>query len=130
MQRNPQGYIIQPFLEFEYEPSFFFVDNQFHHALWSQHRLLNDEVALYDSTPSDLAFAEQFVQWAGFPYGIQRIDAIRTQDGELLLTEIENLCPYLYFSEVGEGTKLHFLNAFRESLLRVFVNVVSLNCNF
>lgn len=117
LRRNPKGYIIQPFFEFDYEPSFFFIDNQFHHAIWTKHRLLSDDVALYDPLPDDLAFAEQFVQWTGLPCGTQRIDAIRTLDGKLLLTEIENFCPYLYLEETGNEEGLKFLNAFRKSLL-------------
>ena len=125
IQRNPLGYIIQPFFEFQYEPSFFFIDNRFQNAIWSKHRLLSDDVAPYNLKPDDLAFAEQFVHWADAPYGIQRIDAIRTLDGKLLLTEIENLSPYLYLSELGKDIGTKFMNAFRISLLGVFSTEIS-----
>jgi hypothetical protein len=126
LQKDPKGYIIQPFMEFEYEPSFYFVDNQFHHAIWEKHRLLYDDVYPYDSTPNDLKFAANFVQWTDLPYGTQRIDSIRTKDGGLLLTEIENLCPYLYLAEMNERKREDFLDAIKTSMLKVFTEQTTL----
>ncbi len=120
LARNPKGYIIQPFMEFECEPSFFFVDNQFSHAICQKHRLLSEDVFPYNPTPADIDFARQFVRWSNLAYGIQRIDAIRTNDGSLLLTEIEDFCPYLYLNEV-EGLTMHaFTKAVKTSMQRVF----------
>lgn len=118
---NPHGYIIQPFLEFEYEPSFFFVDGQFHHAISTPHRLLDDRVVRYAPSLADLEFATRLARWTDFDYGIQRIDAVRTKDGILLLTEIENLCPYLYLGEVDPTTRQSFLDSIRKSMSSVFV---------
>ena len=118
---NPKGYIIQPFLEFEYEASFFFIDNEYHHAFREQHRLLDDRVQPYTATLQDLTFAKAFVEWAALPYGIQRIDAIRTIAGDLLLTEIEDLSPYLYIAEVEEKTRASFLKEIRASMKNIFL---------
>jgi hypothetical protein len=120
LSSNLKDYIIQPFFEFQYEPSFFFVDNQFHHAVWTPHRLSDADVKPYMPSGGDLSFAESFVDWADLPYGIQRIDAIRTADGRLLLTEVENLCPYLYLSDLDPDGQRSFLDACRVSLVRVF----------
>lgn len=120
LRRDPEGYIIQPFLEFEYEPSFFFIDNRFECALWAKHRLHDDRSFTYMSTVEDLDFATQFVKWADMAYGIQRIDAVRTRDGNLLLTEVENLCPYLYIGEMENQQQKEFLSAMKASLVRVF----------
>lgn len=120
LTRKPRGYIIQPFVEFDYEPSFFFVDNKYTHAMWERHRLLDDRVARYSPSSQDLDFAASFVRWAGQRYGVQRIDAIRLKDGRLLLTEVENLCPYLYLAEVDEATRMRFLQAMKASMLKVF----------
>jgi hypothetical protein len=119
-QRNPIGYIIQPFIKFDYEPSFFFVDNIFHHALQEKHRLTADRVMPYEATPADLDFARTFVRWTNIPYGTIRVDAVRTTDGNLLLTEIEDLCPYLYLQEIDSQTRHAFLTTLRVSLLKEF----------
>lgn len=42
--------------------------------------------------------------------GIQRVDACRTQDGELLLVELEDLNHYLSILEVDEQTREKFMN--------------------
>jgi hypothetical protein len=126
LQKDPKGYIIQPFMEFEYEPSFFFIDNQFHHAIWEKHRLLFDDVNSYDPTSNDLKFAKDFVQWTDLSYGTQRIDSIRTKNGSLLLTEIENLCPYLYLAEMDEQKREDFLGAIKTSMQKIFSEQMTL----
>jgi len=68
----------------------------------------------------DINFAMRFVQWGNLDYGTQRIDAVRTKDGQLLLTEIEDLSPYLYLAEIDEPTRKVFLEAIRASMLKVF----------
>lgn len=123
--RDPKGYIIQPFVQFEYEPSFYFIDGIFHHAIKSKHRLFSDDVAMYEPTVDDLTFAGQFIQWSNALYGTQRVDAIRTFSGKLLLTEIENLCPYLYVAEGGEEAGETFLNSLRSSLQKAFVQTIN-----
>ena len=120
LQKNPKGFIIQPFVEFECEPSFFFIDNKYHHALSEKHRLLNNHVNSYNPMTDDINFAMRFVQWGNLDYGTQRIDAVRTKDGQLLLTEIEDLSPYLYLAEIDEPTRKVFLEAIRASMLKVF----------
>ena len=120
LRKRPKGYIIQPFIEFECEPSFFFIDNQFHHAIWAKHRLHDDRVFPCEPTADELTFAGRFVQWADMPYGIQRIDAVRMRDGNLLLTEVENLCPYLYLLEMGNTARASFLEAILASMVTVF----------
>ena len=120
LDRRPRGFIIQPFIEFEYEPCFFFVDNRFQHCLAEKHRLLDDRTFRYDPSAEDLSFASQFVRWTGLPYGVQRIDAVRMKDGRLLLTEIENLCPYLYLDALDDDEKISFVELMRRSMLGVF----------
>jgi hypothetical protein len=44
--------------------------------------------------------------------GIQRVDACRTQEGELLLVELEDLDPYLSLDRVDEATRTRFLEDF------------------
>ncbi len=129
LQLKPQNSIIQPFMEFRYEPSFFFIDDQFSHALWAKHRLHSDSVANYKASREDVAFATKFVRWCDLGHGTQRIDAIRTFDGNLLLTEIENLCPYLYLSESGIANERRFLEAFCSSLRSFFAEADRLSAS-
>ena len=123
LSQKLENYIIQPFLEFESEPSFFFVDNRFHHAISAKHRIFDDKVTTYTASEDDLVFAKQFVEWSAMPFGVQRIDAIRLENGCLLLTEIENLCPYLYLMDIDATLRLSFANKLSESLLTLFSSI-------
>lgn len=117
---KPKGYVIQPFMTFESEPSFFFIDNEFHHSITAKHRLFDDRVLPYDASDDDLRFAKEFVQWSDMPFGLQRIDAIRLESGQLLLTEVENLCPYLFLIETDAALRDAFLARIKESVMRRF----------
>ena len=57
----------------------------------------------YVPTEEDLAFAERFIEWNNLDWGIQRVDACRSKQGELLLVELEDLNPYLSLLELSEG---------------------------
>ena len=95
-----RDYIIQPYVDFKSEPSFYFIDNQFSYAVAMPNRLDDKDLKFYEPTEKDLDFAQGFVNWNRLPYGIQRVDAVRTKNGELLLTEIEDLAGYLYLLEI------------------------------
>jgi hypothetical protein len=99
-RKNPKGYIIQPFEEFASEPSFFFIDNVFSYAISMPNRLADRDITFYEPTREDLVFAQKFVDWEELPYGIQRVDAVRTKDGNLLLTEDEDIAEYLYLLDL------------------------------
>lgn len=117
-QEQLNDYIIQPYIIFEYELRFFFVDNQFSHVIRQKHRL-NDRVAkLYKPSKKELSFAQQFVDWNKLPYGIQCIDAIKTREG-LLLTEVEDISPYLYIQEVPSEIQQRFTQKIVESVRKV-----------
>jgi hypothetical protein len=113
-------YIIQPYIEFTSEPSFFFVDNKFSHAITTENRLVGKDMRSYQPTEQDLIFARKFIDWNNLKYGIQRIDAVRTKREELLLTEIEDFCPYLYINDIAGQQKQKFLHEIRNSMLKVF----------
>ena len=70
----------------------------------------------YDCTDEDIAFAREFIEWNTVTHGIQRVDACRTKDGELLLVELEDLNPYLSILEVEEKIRYKFLNDMMETL--------------
>lgn len=74
------------------------------------------ELQPYSCTAEDVAFAERFIRWNGIRHGIQRVDACRTQRGELLLVELEDLNPYLSLLMVDERTRHTFMNDFIAAL--------------
>ena len=55
---------------------------------------------------------------ARLAHGIQRVDACRAPDGELLLVELEDLNPYLSLDLVDDRTRDGFVTAMARSLHR------------
>lgn len=98
-------YIIQPYVEFIDEPSFFFINSVFAYAITMPNRIADTNIQWYEPTSKDMEFARKFVQWNDLPHGIQRIDALRLKDGSLLLTEVEDIAPYLYLLDLPEWKK-------------------------
>ena len=66
--------IYQPWLDFEYEVSLFFIDNVFSYSLRSAGQTNRWELFEFEPSERDLAWAMRFVDWNGLSYGIQRID--------------------------------------------------------
>lgn len=62
------------------------------------------------------AQASKFIRWNSIRNGIQRIDACRTKDGQLLLVELEDLNPYLSILELDEPTREQFVKDWIELL--------------
>lgn len=113
--------LLQPFVEFDSEPSFFFIDNSFAYGVTMPHRIDNyKDFKMYVPTKEDLEFAQSFVDWNTLSYGIQRIDAVRTKDGKLLLTEIEDISEVLYLREMDEENRNKAVKLLVESINKVF----------
>jgi hypothetical protein len=87
--------LVQPRVDFRYEVSFVYVDDVFQYALYAPHPDRRWVLEPYEPDDADLDFARRFIDWNTLGHGIQRVDACRTQDGELLLVELEDLNPYL-----------------------------------
>lgn len=109
--------LAQPLIDFAYEVSFTFVDDELQYALHAPDPAQRWVLEPYDPTPADLAFAERFVGWNELSHGIQRIDACRTRDGRLLLVEVEDLNPYLSLDRVDEPTRTRFVDRMAASVL-------------
>ncbi|MEO6684521.1 MAG: hypothetical protein ABIN24_01090, partial [Dyadobacter sp.] len=92
---NLEGNIVQPFVDFVYEVSFYFIDKDFQYALYAPDKDKRWNLEIYEATADDLLFAERFIAWNTVNHGIQRVDACRTSTGDLLLVELEDLNPYL-----------------------------------
>lgn len=111
--------IAQPRLDFRYEVSFCFVDDTFHHAVFTPDPTRRWELERYAPDAADLAFAREFIAWNTLAHGIQRVDACRTQEGELLLVELEDLNPYLSLELLDEHALESFVEGMSTSLRRL-----------
>lgn len=108
--------LIQPRIGFRYEVSFYFVDHDFQYALYAPHPEQRWVLEPYEASAADLGFARSFVEWNTLGHGIQRVDACRTADGELLLVELEDLNPYLSLDRVAEPVREAFVTRMKASL--------------
>ncbi|SDF93816.1 hypothetical protein SAMN05216553_104274 [Lentzea fradiae] len=117
LTRKEENVLIQPKIDFRYEVSFYFVDREFHYALNAPDPARRWELAMYEPDGADLKFAARFVEWNDLGYGIQRVDACRTRDGELLLVELEDLNPYLSLDRTSGETREKFVRAMARSVL-------------
>lgn len=111
-----EGLLVQPRIDFAYEVSFYFVDDRFQYALYAPDPEKRWELAPYEADEADLRFARRFVDWNTLDHGVQRVDACRTREGELLLVELEDLNPYLSLDLVPEPVRQDFVAAMARSL--------------
>ncbi|MFC8867508.1 hypothetical protein ACFUAC_07630 [Streptomyces sp. NPDC057148] len=114
--------LVQPRVDFAYEVSFYFVDDAFQYALYAPDPGRRWRLEPYDATARDLEFARRFIEWNGIDHGIQRVDACRAPDGELLLVELEDLNPYLSLDALDETRRDSFVTALREALRRLLAD--------
>ena len=115
------NYIIQPKIDFQYEMSFYFIDGNLLYCLIFK-PFKSDKC--YHPVPhkpseSEVRFAKMFVEWDKMQYGICRIDALMTNNGKLLLLEIEDSSPYFSITEIDEKLRNLFLEKFMESVKKV-----------
>ncbi|RII11683.1 hypothetical protein DSC45_27620 [Streptomyces sp. YIM 130001] len=110
--------LIQPRIDFRYEVSFVYVDHTFQYAVHAPDPDRRWALEPYAPTDADLAFARRFIEWNGLDHGIQRVDACRTRDGDLLLVELEDLNPYLSLDRIDDPTRDAFVDALKTSLHR------------
>lgn len=110
MQAQPAGKLIQPYVPFVYEVSFYYLNNAFQYALYAPDKQQRWQLEAYEPTPADLAFADSFIQWNNLQRGISRVDACRLQDGTLLLVELEDLNPFLSIDLVSENQRNTFIS--------------------
>ena len=110
------GLLIQPRIDFAYEVSFYFVGHTFQYALFAPDPARRWVLEPYAPTQDDLSFAQRFIDWNDIHHGIQRVDACRTQDGDLLLVELEDLNPYLSLDRVSPDVRESFIRDMAASL--------------
>lgn len=110
--------LVQPRIDFRYEVSFYYVDDAFQYALHAPDPDRRWVLEPYQPTEADLGFARCFIDWNTLDHGIQRVDACRTQAGDLLLVELEDLNPYLSLDHVDDRTRDTFVASMTTSLHR------------
>jgi hypothetical protein len=108
--------LVQPRIDFQYEVSFYFVDQTPQYALNAPDPAKRWQLQQYHASDDDWTFAQQFIDWNPIEHGIQRVDACRTADGELLLVELEDLNPYLSLDLLDDQTRASFVTAMKESI--------------
>ena len=108
--------LIQPLIDFEYEVSFYFLDNVFQYALFAPYKNKRWELIEYLPSPDDLLFAKRFVEWNHISHGIQRVDAFRLPDDSLLLVELEDFNPFLSLEALEKKKREDFIQAFIAAL--------------
>jgi hypothetical protein len=102
--------LVQPRIDVTYEVSFYFVGRKFHYSLHAPNPETRWNLEPYRPSDADLRFAQMFVDWNTIDHGIQRVDACRTADGELLLMELEDLNPYLSLDLVDSAQRQLFVD--------------------
>jgi len=107
-----QGMLVQPFINFNYELSFYFLNNQFEYALYAPNKSKRWELEEFIPNETDLDFARKFIQWNNMECGIQRVDACRLSNGDLLLVELEDLNPFLSLDKLSDTNKNQFIEHF------------------
>ncbi len=108
--------LVQPFVDFRYEVSFFFVDGTFQYALYAPDPRQRWALDPYEPSDADLAFAQRFIDWNDIQHGVQRVDACRTRDGQLLLVELEDLNPYLSLDRAEPVARNRCIDAMTASI--------------
>ncbi len=112
--------LIQPAIDFKYEVSFYFINDKLEYALYAPNKDQRWKLEKYIYNDEDMEFAQKFIKWNGIKNGIQRVDACRTQDGKLLLVELEDLNPYLSILNLDKETREIFIN----DLINAFNNII------
>lgn len=118
LQQKLSNQLVQPFIDFVYEVSFYYIDGVFQYALYAPDTKKRWDLKEYEASTTDLAFADQFIQWNKMARGIVRVDACRLRDDTLLLVELEDLNPFLSLDVLSNEKREHFIDQFIAALNR------------
>jgi hypothetical protein len=116
---RPEGKLIQPFIDFEYEVSFYYLNDEFQYALFATDKEKRWDLTEYEPRPEDLEFADKFIKWNAMERGIQRVDACRLKDDSLLLVELEDLNPFLSIELLSDEKRDKFMNNLYRALEKI-----------
>ena len=116
------NHIIQPYVDFQYELSFYVIDGKIVHTISTPNKLKSiQENVSYKTTPyqpnnSEKRIIQSFIKWNSLEFGLQRFDACMTKDNKLLLMEIEDICPYLNLRKYDKKVREQFLQTLVKSI--------------
>lgn len=113
---DPIGKLIQPLIDFDYEVSFYYLNDKFQYALYAPDKNKRWELVEYEPTESDLDFSKRFIEWNNIERGITRVDACRLKDNTLLLVELEDLNPFLSIELLPKVKRDQFIGNLTEAL--------------
>ncbi|MEG1410928.1 MAG: hypothetical protein RR942_16405 [Romboutsia sp.] len=116
VKKDDYNTLIQPFIDFQYEVSFYYIDDEFQYALYAPDKNRRWEMKEYDPTQEDFEFCKSILDWNNLSHGIQRIDACRNEEGQLLLVEHEDLNPYLSILDISPSLRDKFMGSLKKSL--------------
>ena len=120
------SYIIQPFMKFKSEVQFYYIKDKFEYALEFEPSKvpIYPNAKKYDYTSKELELANSFASLNGEYYGIQRIDFLKLEDNTLLLTEIEDISPYLDLDRVDNKTRRKFIEDYKNMVYEYMKNKI------
>ena len=70
----------------------------------------------YTPVKEDFDFCNTILDWNNLSHGIQRVDACRDENGNLLLVEMEDFNPYLSLLDISPNLREKFMLSLKESL--------------
>lgn len=111
-----KNYVIQPKIDFDSEVQFYFVGGKYQFAqIFTPKKLLShDNAVFYIPTDKEIELATTFAELNGEEFnGVQRIDFLKVGD-RLLLSELEDDCPYMAIESLEDEGRTSFINAFKE----------------
>ncbi len=114
--------LIEPAVDFEYEVSFYFINDCFEYAMYAPDPSRRWELKEYTPSEEDIQFARKFIEWNDINHGIQRVDACRTKNGELLLVELEDLNPFLSLQNTSVETQTKFITDLKKAFFKLIDN--------
>lgn len=124
-QKYTNSYIIQPFLKFKSEVQFYYIKDKLEYALeFVPGKIpIYPEAIKYIPNENEIELANEFSKLNGNYYGIQRIDFIKLNNENLLLTEIEDIAPYLDLDCVDEETRNRFILDYKNMVYEYMENI-------
>ena len=124
-QKYTNSYIIQPFLKFKSEVQFYYIKDKFEYALeFVPGKIpIYPEAIKYIPNENEIKLANEFSKLNGNYYGIQRIDFIKLNNENLLLTELEDIAPYLDLDCVDEETRNKFILDYKNMVYEYMENI-------
>jgi len=118
-QRDVEGYVIQPKIDFACEVSLVFIDRDFQYAVRSKSPEERWDLSIWQPTQEQIRWAQSFVDYEPLAYGLQRIDAALMPDGRLFLMELERTTPYLSLELLEPSEQKTFARNLANSLSNV-----------